>query len=88
MKTNICDHSFSNDGRYLALFTSPENDQTTPATVRVHEVQTGKMVLAFAASTPWGRIKFLPGDYRLAVVYSDGNIEVWPLPNLGEKRAN
>jgi WD40 repeat protein len=86
LRTEILAHSFSNDGRYLALFTGMRNDPTTPCIVRIHEVQTGKTVLAFQASTSWAQIKFSPDNRQLAVVSSNGTIEVWPLPDLAGTR--
>ena len=82
LKAHIRSHSFSSDGQYLALVTGAWNDPMTPSIVRIHEVQTGKTVLAFPASPPWPQIKFSPDGRRLALVYSNGTIEVWPLPNI------
>jgi WD40 repeat protein len=87
--TEVLVHTASNDGKLLAVVTGgrifiedlfKEYDPGTQSIVRVHDVESGKTLWAFAASTRWVEIKFSPDGRRLAIVNDDGTIEVWPLP--------
>jgi WD40 repeat protein len=56
-------------------------DPATPNRVRVYDVATGRIRVAFPASTRWTmHLKFSPDGKRLAVANDDGTIELWPLP--------
>jgi hypothetical protein len=86
-RTQLLSHSFSTDGRYVALFTGTWNGPIRPGIVRIHEVQTGRTIVAFSTPTPWRKVKFSPDGRQLAVVNSDGTTEVWPLADLTGSRS-
>lgn len=57
-------------------------DPRTQSVVRVHDVETGRTLGAFPASTRWVSVKFAPDGKRLAVTNDDGTIELWDLSAL------
>jgi WD40 repeat protein len=85
---DILSLSFSTDGTRYAIVSGGRifiedllkwYDPKTQSVVRIHDTLTGKTLLARGTSTRWARVKFSPEGKRLAVIYDDDTIEIWPL---------
>jgi WD40 repeat protein len=82
---------FTSDGTRLAVVTGGliyvdrnlrQWDPQTQSVVRIHDVETGRTLGAFPASTRWISVKFSPDGKQLAVTNDDGTIELWDLSAL------
>jgi WD40 repeat protein len=80
--------SFATDGSRYAVATEDgiyadrhlrQWDLQMPGVVRIHDVETGRTLGAFAASTRGVSVKLSPDGKQLAVANDDGTIELWDL---------